>query len=250
MIRLAQTKSEPLMKILRVCFLISGGGTTMLAILRAIKSGRLKNVMPACVISSKAGAKGIAKAAKYGVACYVVDPKDYKGRKEAFGKAIIDICKAHRANFCGQYGWLPLTPKSVIEHFKGMMTNQHPGAVRPGKPGFGGRGMQGTAVAAAQVYFARRVNRIVRAEATAQLVHERFDEGRVIVAREVPIRRWDTPKRLQKRMLPIEWDVQIQALEMFSQGEVTYLNDRRPLIHPGEEEILAECKALAIKNYP
>jgi folate-dependent phosphoribosylglycinamide formyltransferase PurN len=51
----------------KIAMLISGGGTTMSAIINACKSGRLKNVEPVLVISSHPEAGGIQKALDLGI---------------------------------------------------------------------------------------------------------------------------------------------------------------------------------------
>lgn len=52
---------------LRLAMLISGGGTTMQAIIRAVKSGRLAGIKPVCVIASTPEANGIDKALAEGI---------------------------------------------------------------------------------------------------------------------------------------------------------------------------------------
>src|SRR5260221_5797867 len=123
---------------MRIGLLISGGGTTAAAIISARKNDTLKGVEPVCVISSSADAPGIGRIAAIGFPnenIIVIDPKDCQD-SEDFGNKILNECKKHGVEFIGQYGWLCLTPKNVIENYPGMMTNQHPGPLDPGRPDF------------------------------------------------------------------------------------------------------------------
>jgi phosphoribosylglycinamide formyltransferase-1 len=179
----------------------------------------------------------------------VIKPQDFAAL-EAFGQAIVNECQKRAVDFIGQYGWLCLTPKNVIKAFQGKMVNQHPGPLDPGHPDFGGKGMYGRRVHAARLMFVRKVNRDFWTEATAQRVAVNFDQGAVLKRKRVPILENDDVDALQARVLPLEHEVQIETLQDFSNGTVKELNRDKPLVLPGEESILEECKREAIRLYP
>ena len=237
---------------MRLAFLISGGGTTATAIINACKAGQLKNVQPVLVIASQDDIRGIDKVKTAGMKAedvIVIKPQDFAAL-EAFGQAIVNECQKRAVDFIGQYGWLCLTPKNVIKAFQGKMVNQHPGPLDPGHPDFGGKGMYGRRVHAARLMFVRKVNRDFWTEATAQRVAVNFDQGAVLKRKRVPILENDDVDALQARVLPLEHEVQIETLQDFSNGTVKELNRDKPLVLPGEESILEECKREAIRLYP
>lgn len=236
---------------LRLCMLISGGGTTMQAIIRACKSGRLSGVKPVCVIASTGEAKGIEKALAEGILAEdikVIRPN--KKSPEDFGAQIIEACFARGVDLIGQYGWLPKTPANVIEVYGGMMINQHPGPLDPGYPDFGGKGMYGRRVHCARLYFVKSVNRDFWTEATAQRVARDFDTGSILKMARTDILPDDDVISLQERVLPIEHEVQIEALEDFARGQVVELVRLERLVLSGEESILEEAKKLARIEFP
>ncbi len=237
---------------MRIALLISGSGTTAEHILLACASGRLKGVVPVCLIASRADAPGIGRAKATGMEqkdILVIRPEDFPSR-EAFGEAIIHACRARGAEFLGQYGWMCKTPENVIEAFKGMMVNQHPGPLDPGRPDFGGAGMYGRRVHCARLLFVRAVNRDFWSEATAQRVASEFDMGSVLKRRQVPILPDDDVPALQARMLPIEHEVQVETIADFAAGRVRELVREKPLVRPTEEKILKEAKRKAVELYP
>ena len=237
---------------LRIALLISGGGTTAGAIVKACQDGSLENATSVCVIASTDKAEGIVRLKELGIATtdiFVIDPKVFEN-KELFGEAILEVCNDRQANFVGQYGWMCLTPANVIRAFKNMMVNQHPGPLDPGRPDFGGKGMFGKRVQAARMLFVKRTNRDFWTEATAQRVAESFDEGAVVNRKQVPILENDTVESIAERMLPFEHEIQIETLSDFVNNSVKELVRRYPLIKPGELSILEECKQEAIKMYP
>ncbi len=237
---------------MRVAFLISGGGTTMEAIIRAANGTRLRGVIPALVIASRPDCGGIDRAKKAGIPekdIVVIERKNFD-TAEAFGEAILTECKKRSIDFIGQYGWLMLTPTNVIEAYQGRIVNQHPGPLDAGRPDFGGKGMFGMRVHAARLGFVKETDHDFWSEATAHRVTEHFDEGSVVNATRVPILETDTPESLQARMLPVEHDVQIKTIADFRDGNIHEIIRPLPLIKPSELSILEAVKAEAIRRYP
>ena len=237
---------------MKIALLISGGGTTMEAIIKATQNGTLKNVSPVLVIASNENAGGIEKAKNLGINdenILVINPKSFETR-EKFGEKIIEECKKRNVDFIGQYGWMVMTPENVIQEFDGRIVNQHPGPLDTGKPDFGGKGMYGMRVQQARLLFVNKVRRDYWSEATTHRVTSKFDEGVVLKREQIPILPDDTAETLQKRVLPIEHKVQIEALQDFTNNTVSEFHRETPLVLEGEENILEECKKLAIKLYP
>ncbi len=236
---------------MRVALLISSGGTTAEQIIFAVRSGRLQNIQPALVISSRSDAPGIQKAIKAGITeedIVILSPNTFKD-ESVFGEAIIQECEKRAVDFIGQYGWLAKTPANVIQKFLKMMVNQHPGPLDPGRPDFGGTGMYGRRVHAARLHFVRKTNHDFWTEATAQRVAVEFDGGAVLKRKQIPILPDDDALSLQKRLLPFEHEVQIETLADFSSGNVRELGREKPLVAENEYEILEEAKRVAIELF-
>ncbi len=235
----------------RLCILISGGGTTALAIIKACNDGPLSGLVePVCVIASRADAGGLKKAAAEGVLTFIVDPKKFTS-PDQFGERIIGVCQTIGVDVITQNGWLPLTPQNVIAAYPGKMINQHPGPLDPGYPDFGGKGMYGMRVHAARLHFVRATDREESwTEAVAQLVAPEYDRGPVIHRERVEIEPGDTPENLQQRVLPIEHRVQIEALRLLVQGTAVPLVRKQRLVHHEEYELLIDAKKEAARQFP
>lgn len=240
---------------LRAALLVSGGGTTMAAILAAIQDQKLVGVEPALIIASKPGIGAIEKALALGIDAadiLVISPKDYPDQA-SFGAKIIAECRRRGVNFISQNGWLPHTPRIVIEEFPRII-NQHPGPLDPKAPGFdfGGKGMYGRRVIAARLYFCQKVGRDRWTEAVSQFVHRDFDRGQVIRAKRLPILDDDTVESIQKRLLPLEHEMVIETIRDFASNAAMPTVDRSQywLVNPEEKDMLEECKARAVADYP
>ncbi len=237
----------------RLAPLISGGGTTMAEIIKAVQKGTIPDMEIACVIASTKQAGGIQKALDLGIyeqKIVVVDPDDFRGSdlkvdRAAFGVKILEALRKHRASIVTQNGWMPRTPVNVIHAYRDRIFNQHPGP--PAE--FGGKGMYGRRVHAAVLRFRQLTNRDFWTTVIGQKVHENFDEGKVVKAKRVPILPSDTVEDLQMRALPEEHWVQIAMLQDVMAGRLRELEPEF-LVRPEERHLLEQAKREAIEWYP
>lgn len=223
----------------------------MEAIVKACQSGKVPmNV--ACIISSDPTAGGIEKARKLQIPARdvsIVDPNNFKGADkkvdpEGFGNALLKELRFRGITVITQNGWLPLTPKQVIDEYRDTIFNQHPSLLPETK------GMYGRQTHAAILYLRRATQRDMWTEVVAQRVHEKFDLGAIVGARQVEIQAGDTVDDLQKRALPIEHQLQIDLLKNFAKGNVKGLPPREIAIKPGEEHILFTARQVGRLLYP
>lgn len=239
---------------LNLALLISGSGSTATAIIKSCNEGTLAGLIkPVLVIASTPLAKGIEIINNLNCLHWddviTIDPTTYPSREE-FGKAIIAECHIREVDIIGQYGWMVKTPKNVIDAFPNHMINQHPGPLDPGHLSFGGKRWFGMRVHCARLEFVRQTNRDFWTEATAQRVHENFDEGARLGAVSVKINNDDTPETLQQRVLPHEHALQISVLKQFALGTVKEQPRQERLVYPEEETLLHACLENACIHYP
>lgn len=257
---------------LKIALLISGGGTTASAVIEAYQKGELTGITPVGVISSRPDALGIAKAKALGIETFVVERRLYNS-PELFGEEILRILRLLHVDLVSQNGWLPLTPDNVIEAYNGMIVNQHPGPLDPGRLiDFGGKGMYGARVVCACVAYAWLTGNDFTTEATTHFVAPKlgFDKGDLIRVTKMQIPRRITPvtiadlqldasiqqdlcketKDTQKILLPLEHENVIETLRLFAQRKVKGFRRPEPLI-PSEYEMHAiNAKKIAIQLFP
>ncbi len=241
---------------MNLALFISGGASTACTIIDSCFHGKLNGlVTPALVIASHDTVPGIAninKLCAWGRRFEDIvdlDPKLYCSTDE-YGVAILRECTLRNINFIGLYGFMEKLPKNVINEFKGRSVNQHPAPLDPGYPDFGGMGVHGIRTHFIRLTFVRQVKRDYWTEATAHRIEEEIDTGIVVNRRQMEINPLDTPDSVQKRLLPIEHELQIDTLCDFARGKVREFSRHTRLVKPGEESILAECKKYASLTYP
>jgi phosphoribosylglycinamide formyltransferase-1 len=172
----------------RLGILISGRGSNMLAIGEAIAAGRLDATI-AVVVSSRAGAPGLERAAAAGIPTAVVAPKDHPSR-EACDRAIVETLRVHGVELVCLAGYMRLISPAFVEAFPDAILNVHP-SLLPAFPGLDAQHQawtHGVKVSGATVHFV-----------TAEL-----DAGPIVMQAAVPVEESDTADTLSARILVAE----------------------------------------------
>lgn len=238
-------------------FFISGKGTTLQAVLNAVKCRELAGVEPRLVICSKFKVEGILRAQGFGFELgknlRVLRPETFDSLK-AFGQAINDLCDKYGVDCIFQYGWRPTTPDIVLEKFRGKIFNGHGGPLDPVAAlghDFGGKGMFGRRPTAARFLFAKAVNRDYWNVASAHHVVSGLDRGGIVGESFIDFGPDTRIEDLEARTLQAEHKLQIQLMRNVAHGLVQVI-EHQPhwLVKPHEKDILEQCKAKAIAAYP
>ena len=192
----------------KVAVLVSGGGTNLQALIDAKAAGKLPKVAFCCVISSKAGAYALQRAAAAGIPGFTLPRKDYPSN-EAYGQALGKLLEEQGAELIVLAGFLSVLPAELCARYDHRILNVHPSLI----PSFCGDGYYGLRVHQAALDYGVKVT-----GATVHFVNEVTDGGQIILQKAVDILPGDTPETLHKRvMVEAEWKILPQALAMVSE---------------------------------
>lgn len=194
----------------KIGVLVSGGGTNLQALIDAqgsvLKSGEIVTV-----VSNKEGVYALERAKKAGIDAHVITRKEC-GSKEAFDIALRDYMKSMGVEVVVLAGFLAILGENFLDAYKDKIVNIHPSLI----PSFCGDGFYGLHVHEAALKYGVRVT-----GATAHLVNEITDGGKILLQKAVYIEDGDTPEILQKRVMEqAEWIILPQAVEMVCKGEI------------------------------
>ena len=188
----------------RVVVFISGGGSNMLALLKATKAADYPAEIVG-VISDKAEAGGLAKAAAEGIATFAFVRKEFAS-KEAHEEAILSQLEALSPDIICLAGYMRLLSGRFIQAYEGRIINIHPSLL----PLFPGLHTHQRAIEVGM--------RI--AGCTVHFVTEGMDEGPVIGQAAVPVLSDDTADSLAARVLTVEHQIYPQSLRLLAEGKV------------------------------
>jgi len=175
--------------------LISGRGSNMVAIIDAIREGRL-DAEVAVVISNVESAPGLQKARERGVATVVI-PR--KGReREEHDREIIRALKNHDVSLVCLAGYMRLLSSFFVHAFENRILNIHPSLL----PAFLGVDAQRKALEAG----------VRITGCTVHLVDEQLDHGPIVMQRAVEVLDADTVESLSARILEQEHQIYPDAI--------------------------------------
>jgi phosphoribosylglycinamide formyltransferase-1 len=191
----------------RVAILLSGSGSNMVALVRAMQARGFAE--PVLVAANRADAGGLQKAADLGLATACVPSKPYGGDRAAFEAALAPVLEAARPDIIAQAGFMRILTPGFVDRFAGRMLNIHPSLL----PKYKGLNTHARALEAGDS----------ESGCSVHLVTPELDGGPVLGQARVPILPGDTPERLAARVLEQEHILYPAVLERFVAGETTPL---------------------------
>ncbi len=209
---------------LRLAVFVSGGGTNLEAIARNCATGAIPCEV-VVVVSNRADAGGLQRAARYGIPTIVCDDRDYPSR-EAHELAIEAELARYPHDLIVLAGYLRmLTGQFIARHMNRALglpgiINIHPADTAAYQ------GIHGYEFA---LGLTKKGPRLTETKITVHFIDEGMDTGPVIAQRTVPVLPTDTIEALKERGLAIEWDLYSRVLGQIARGEVK-MNGRQVVV--------------------
>ncbi len=193
------------MKKTEIAVLISGGGTNLQALIDAQKEGVIRSGRIKLVISSNSIAYGLKRAEKAGIEAVAITKKMCGGQEE-FERRLAEKLEEHNIEVIVLAGFLKILSGDFVKKYENRIINVHPSLI----PSFCGKGCYGLKVHEMALEYGVKVT-----GATVHFVNEIPDGGKIIMQKAVPVKKGDTAKILQKRvMTEAEWQILPKAVEM------------------------------------
>lgn len=198
----------------KLVVLVSGRGSNLKAIVRAIDEGRCRATI-AAVISDRHSAEALAFATERGLPTAVVRPKDFP-EKAAWDGALADATAGHAPDLVVLAGFMRIVGPAMLARFPHRIVNVHP-ALLPSFPGTDGP--------------AQAIAKGVRMSGcTVHLVDAGVDTGPILAQGAVPVLPSDDAATLHARIQTVEHVLLPFVIDAIGQGAIT----------PGERPAFAE----------
>jgi phosphoribosylglycinamide formyltransferase-1 len=182
--------------------LISGRGSNLQAIIDAIASGRL-SARIGVVMSNRADAAGLERAAMAGIETLVLPHRGYADRAD-YDRALARELKARGVEIVCLAGFMRLLGPAFIEQFPNAVLNIHPSLL----PAFPGLDAQRQAFE----------HGVKVAGATVHLVTAELDAGPIVLQESIPVLDDDTVETLAQRILAVEHRLYPEAIARIAEG--------------------------------
>lgn len=194
----------------RVAILISGRGSNMAALIEAASAPDFPAEIVA-VISNRADAGGLEKAAASGIATEVIESKPFGKDRAGFEAVLQRMLEARKVDLICLGGFMRLFTAEFVQRWYGRMLNIHPSLL----PSFPGLDPHGQALTAG----------VKISGATVHFVIPETDAGPIVMQGAVVVADDDTAETLSARILGIEHRIYPEALRLLAEGKVRLEGD-------------------------
>ena len=188
----------------RVGILISGRGSNMEAIIRAVEERRVPGVV-AVVISNVPEAPGLKAAQEHGIETLALEQRS-SAKSEEHDRRIVAALEERRVDLVCLAGYMKILSPAFLKAYGGRILNIHPSLL----PSFPGLDVQRKALE----YGVRYTG------ATVHFVDAGVDTGPIVLQAVVPVESDDTPATLAARILAEEHRIYPKAVRLFLEGRL------------------------------
>lgn len=182
-----------------VVVLISGSGSNLQAIMDAAATSASYRVTG--VLSNRADAYGLVRAADKSIPTAVIDHKQFADR-DSFDAAMIEQIDGWQPDLVVLAGFMRILTEGFVAHYNGRLINIHPSLL----PKFKGVNTHERAIAAGETEHG----------CTVHFVTPELDSGAAITQAATPIQADDTAQTLQQRIHTLEHLIYPLAVEWFA----------------------------------
>ena len=196
---------------LNICIFASGTGTNFYAILKAKKRGKIKSEIPLLITNnSKCKAAEIAK--RNNVSIMHISRKVYPDHSDkAYANLFLSALKKNNIDLIVLAGYMKLIEVPVVRSYNNRIINIHPALL----PSFGGKGMYGMNVHKAVIEAGVKVSGV-----SVHFANEKYDEGKIIYQKCVPVSDDDDEFSLQRKVLKLEHKCYAEVIKLMEEGKI------------------------------
>jgi phosphoribosylglycinamide formyltransferase-1 len=194
----------------RVAILISGRGSNMAALIDAARLADFPAEIVA-VISNRADALGLEKAAASGIPTLVIESKPFGKDRAGFEAVLQRELEEKKVELICLGGFMRLFTADFVQRWYGRMLNIHPSLL----PSFPGLDPHGQALQAG----------VKLSGATVHFVIPETDAGPIVMQGAVTVADDDTAETLSQRILGIEHRIYPEALRLLASGRLRLEGD-------------------------
>lgn len=201
---------------LNIAIFASGKGSNFIAILEAIRTGKIKNARISLVISNNSGAGALQAARSNDIPALHMSRIQFTSDDD-YTEGLIKALEDHHINFIALAGYMKMIDPKIIRKYRNRILNIHPALL----PKYGGAGMFGIHVHEAVISAHDSVS-----GATVHIVDEEYDHGPIVLQKMIPVEPDDTAESLAGKVLVIEHQIYPEAIRLIAEGKAIISNSK------------------------
>lgn len=186
---------------MKLSFLASHGGSSARQIIEAIRNGELSGFEIGILITNNKDSAIYQWCLANAVEVFHISSKTHPGLED---ETIKTRLQAAGTELIVLSGYMKKIGPDTLAYYAGKILNVHPSLL----PKYGGRGMYGDRVHAAVLKAGETTS-----GATIHLVNDAYDEGPIILQKQVPVLPDDSVDSLGQRVRAIEGGLYLEALK-------------------------------------
>ncbi|MCF6262838.1 MAG: phosphoribosylglycinamide formyltransferase [Xanthomonadales bacterium] len=194
---------------LRCLVLLSGRGSNLATMITARDSGRLPLDICA-VISNRRAAPGLEIARQADIPAIFVDPLSYPER-QSYDRQLAQLIREWQPELILLAGFMRILGAELVNAYRSRMINLHPSLL----PKYTGLDTYKRALAAGDSHYG----------ASIHFVTPELDAGALIGQAVLAIEPGDTAEIMASRLQPVEHQLLVASLELFSRHTVELIDD-------------------------
>jgi len=177
----------------KIGILASYNGSGFQTIKKACDEGIL-NAQVNVVVSNNTNANALKTAEQMEIPNFIINVKKYPN--EDLDKKIAELFKEYDCDYIFCSGYMKIIGSKLISSFEEKIVNTHP-ALLPSK--YGGKGMYGRFVHEAIIKNGEKKSGV-----TIHFVNEKYDDGRIILKKELELKDDETVDSLENKIKDLE----------------------------------------------
>lgn len=171
----------------RLAIFASGSGTNAEQIFGHFKGHT--EIRAVVLLSNNPQAYALRRAENHGVSTVIFD------RSQFNDGTVLNKLKNFNVTHIVLAGFLWLIPQEILKAYQGRIINIHPSLL----PAFGGKGMYGM-----KVHEAVKASGTTETGITIHEVNEKYDDGRILFQKPVPVTSDDSPDAIAEKVHKLE----------------------------------------------
>ncbi len=195
---------------MRIIALASGNGTNFTAVLKGLKQGQIRNASIAALVSDRAQTGAAVTAVDAGIPVVELDYRRFDSRA-VFDAELLSCVRELAPDLILALGFMRILSAEFVAAYPNRIINVHPSLL----PSFPGMNAQKQAVE-----YGAKVTGV-----TVHFMDAGVDSGPIILQQAVPIPDGCNVDQLRDILRPIEHQLVVHAVSLFSEDRITV--DRR-----------------------